>query len=196
MPYILPAAPATGASFSTASDRYVWNGTRWNLQSTVNSANQPGDWVTVSGITIGGTTTAPTKPATRVQDYVRYRKTGFKNYELEYKYAQTSIGSGGSGDHVFSLPTGVSFNTTVHPIYNGALGSGVASYSLPNAACRVIAYGANDADALVVPFSATQFRLWVYIDLSNTRTLVGSVNYGINTIATMAYDIRLNITAA
>lgn len=195
MVYVLPTSPAVGASFSTGADRYQWNGTSWVKMSTTSPTSLPGDWITTQGITFTTTGTATSKPATRVIDYVRYRKTGFKNYEIEYKYAQTIQGSGGTGDLLVTLPGGLQFDQTVHPIYAGAAGVGLASYSLPNADATIIAYGVNDADAAVIPYSATQFRMWVYMDLSAARVIVTPGAYGFASVANCSYNIRMNITA-
>ena len=81
--------------------------------------------------------------------------------KLIYKLGQTSAAAG-SGDYLLTLPTGIAFDTTYHPVYTGAIWAGgvsnMAQYFIP-------AYGGIVIDAhwtnqiMVVPYDATRFRL-------------------------------------
>lgn len=196
MPFTLPTAPIVGQVIRTGTDVYTWNGTRWTLAGTTSSSIL-GQWINAGPITVGATTTASTKPATRLIDMVRYREVGFKTYEIEYKYAQIVQGSGGNGEYLFSLPAGLQFDTTIYPLYTGVSSAhGIVSYSIANARANMHFYGNNHVDALIIPWSATQFRVWVYQDLVAARQTVSNTAYGFNTIANCTYNFSMNITVA
>ena len=71
-----------------------------------------------NGITIGATTTAPTKGTTAVDRIVHSRVEN--RLIAEYQYKQSSIGAAGSGDYLFTLPLGLQFDTSVVTPYSGA----------------------------------------------------------------------------
>lgn len=195
MPYTLPTAPAVGATLDTASDRYIWSGSSWNLQPSTNVMTEFSDWSTRTPITITAVTTAPTKPATTIQDYVRYRRVGFKTYEVEYKYAQAAVGTNGSGQYLFGLPGGLTFDTSVHPLTTVIAGSSEhATYSVPNAFATVIPWGLNASKAVVLPYTSSTFRLWVYMDLTGARNFVESGSYNLSTNP-IAYNVNFKFTA-
>lgn len=100
-------------------------------------SNPVGPWVDYGAMTIGATTTAPTKATTREYDKVRCRING-QDYECEYLYrASSATGAAvGSGVYVWSLPTGVvmdssvplSTNTTGAFAYSGTHAVGSIGY--------------------------------------------------------------------
>lgn len=120
------------------------------------------DWSATAAITIGATTTAPVK-GTVGTDTVRWRRVG-DSYEVEYTYYQTAAGAGttGSGDYLFSLPSGLVFSsdipnfTTLTNLHNSAdatrsllRSSGTANLNSSTADGPIAAY----------KYSSTQFRL-------------------------------------
>jgi hypothetical protein len=121
----------------------------------------PEGWSTNSSITIGATTTAPTKGSTNT-DYVRYRNIGGKEYEVEYNYIQTSAGNAGSGDYLFTLPGGLQFDFTApgQTLYTGAAGYNAIISRLPNVNGDLYNSGAHNS-ATVIPYDATKFRIHV-----------------------------------
>jgi len=72
-------------------------------------------WTSGGAITIGGTTTAPTKPTSRVHDNINYRQVGAKQWEIIMTYFQNGAAgaANGSGDYLFTLPNSLSFDTTL-----------------------------------------------------------------------------------
>jgi hypothetical protein len=67
------------------------------------------DWQTYS-LTIGATTTAPTKGSV-IRDTARWRRVG-DSVEIRYDYEQNGAGSSGSGDYLFPLPNGLQIDTS------------------------------------------------------------------------------------
>jgi len=78
------------------------------------------DWTNYT-MTIGGSTSAPTKGTTTV-DTARWARVG-SDMIIEYDYIQTALGSAanGSGTYLFPLPSGYSIDTTkiTSASYNG-----------------------------------------------------------------------------
>lgn len=83
------------------------------------------DWVDGGPITITGVTTNPTK-GTVIQDKWWYRRVG-DTYEFRMEYGQSTAGTGGSGQYLFTLPAGLSIDTnkiqSMSTIDPGVLGS-------------------------------------------------------------------------
>jgi hypothetical protein len=85
----------------------------WNNNNVIVGTfeNSFSTWSSPTTITLGGTTTAPTK-GTTTQDQVICRRAGKDWFECDYIYKQTTGGTDGSGNYLFSLPTGYAFDTT------------------------------------------------------------------------------------
>lgn len=69
------------------------------------------EWVDYGAMTIGASTSAPTKATVKESDNVKCRQVG-QDYECEYVYrADSATGSlAGSGGYLFSLPSGIEFS--------------------------------------------------------------------------------------
>ena len=74
------------------------------------------DWETYT-LTIGATTTAPTKGTTSY-DNARWRRVG-DSMEIHYEFKQTVAGTVGSGTYLFPLPSGYSIDTDKLTTSNG-----------------------------------------------------------------------------
>lgn len=96
------ASFATTASFAQTASFVAGGTSEWTSQA----------------ITITGTNSNPAK-GVRADDFIRYRLIGPKQYEIDMLYTQTSLtgASAGSGLYLFTLPAGLSFNTTVQPVF-------------------------------------------------------------------------------
>lgn len=134
----------------------------------------------VGTVTIGATTTAPTK-GTASLDRVIATRDG-NRLLANFQYAQASGGSAGSGDYLFSLPvvngTQLQFDSTAVTFYTGAnfsstvtiagslVGKGQHGSATENSTCKAYAY------------NATQFRVMCYqgsaIGSTTTSYPVGS----------------------
>ena len=146
--------------FATTVGSYPWYeitviaGTAPTSTSLSNSTIQ-------TGITISATTTVPTLGA-RTMDQINYRTISDK-IRLAYRLGWAA-GTAGSGDYLFSLPTGVTFKTTsgYNPTYTGALWSpgvsAMAPYLIP--ITGGIVHPANwSTHGYVIPYSSTIFRI-------------------------------------
>ena len=121
-----------------------------------------GNTVVQNTITLGATTTAPVT-GTRTVQRIESQTVGDK-LRLTYKLGYAG-GQAGSGHYLLSLPTGVSFNTTYNPTYNGANAwtgdtHGQAVNLIPAVGGIVIPGGWTNT-VYVVPYDATRFRLLV-----------------------------------
>ena len=178
------ASPATGlivyntASAGTGGDAvtpgyYYFNGTIWTRMD-------PEVWSTGVAITIGAVTTAPTKGTPSI-DYVKYRNIGGKEYEVEYNYLQTTAGSTGSGDYLFTLPGGLQFDFTVpgQVAYTGAAGYGGMKNRIASSQGDLIVSGFHSS-SIVIPYDATRFRIMNNNWGNNTWLMHGPSNYSIS----------------
>jgi hypothetical protein len=178
------ASPQTGlivyntASAGTGGDAvtpgyYYFNGTIWTRMD-------PEGWSTGVPITIGGVTTAPTKGTISI-DYVRYRNIGGKEYEVEYNFLQTTAGTTGTGDYLFSLPAGLQFDftapgQTANPTSTGfhAMKNRIASSQ------GDLIVPAFHSSSVVIPYDATRFRIMNNNWGSNTWQIHSPSNYSIS----------------
>lgn len=131
----------------------------YNLDAILASGTVP--LTTVQNtITLGATTTAPTT-GTRTVQRIESQTVGDK-IRLTYKLGYAG-GSAGSGQYLLSLPTGVTFNTTYNPIYNGANEwTGDVHGQAPNlivAAGGIVIPSGWTNQIAVVPYDSTRFRL-------------------------------------
>lgn len=104
----------------------------------------------------------PPMPGARSVERIEYQIVGDR-VRLTYKLGMAA-GSAGSGDYLLSLPTGLTFNLTYHPMYNNLVTpwdgntNGVAPYHIV-ASGGIIIPGHWTNQIMVVPFDTTKFRL-------------------------------------
>ena len=177
------ASPTTGlivyntVSAGTGGDAvtpgyYYFNGTIWTRMD-------PEGWSAGVAITIGGVTTAPTKGTTSI-DYVRYRNIGAKEYEVEYNYLQTSVGTTGTGDYLFSLPAGLQFDFTAPgQTANTSTGYHAMKNRIASSQGDLIV-PAFHSSSVVIPYDATRFRIMNNNWGSNTWQIHSPSNYSIS----------------
>jgi hypothetical protein len=140
----------------------------------------PEGWSTGVPITIGGVTTAPTKGTISI-DYVRYRNIGGKEYEVEYNFLQTTAGTTGTGDYLFSLPAGLQFDFTAPGQTANPTSTGY------NAMKNRIVSSQGDlivsnfhSSSIVIPYDATRFRIMNNNWGNNTWLIHSPSNYSIS----------------
>ena len=132
------------------------------VEAKITQSTGIGSTVVQNSITLGATITAPAV-GTRTVQRIESQIVGDK-IRLTYKLGQVATAAG-SGQYLLSLPTGVTFNTTYNPIYNGASEwtGGVnaqAPYHIP--ATGGIVIDANWTNQImVVPYDSTRFRLMI-----------------------------------
>lgn len=178
------ASPTTGlivyntASAGTGGDAvtpgyYYFNGTIWTRMD-------PEGWSTGVSITFGATTTAPTKGTPSI-DYVKYRNIGGKEYEVEYNYLQTTAGTAGSGDYLFTLPSGLQFDLTVpgQIAYTGAAGYNGMKNRIASSQGDLIVSGFHSS-SIAIPYDSTRFRIMNNNWGNNTWLIHSPSNYAIS----------------
>lgn len=139
-----------------------------------------GSWTNAGVVIIGATTTAPTK-GTPVNDFVRYRKIADREYQVQMMYSQSSAGSAGAGEYLYTLPAGLQFDFTApgQKMTAGVVSSTVApvgvTLGLPGGSAGIMNTAGSPvpwvAQCVVIPYSATQFRLYSASSLNTTGTV-------------------------
>jgi len=120
-------------------------------------------WTSAGAITLGATTTAPTK-GTRTSDDISYRQVGPKAWEIAIAYIQTAVsGVYGSGDYLITLPNSLQFDTTIptQQLYTGGVGAStwlITNYLLPSST-GFINNNAVGGQLYPVIYDATRFRI-------------------------------------
>lgn len=157
------------------------------------------DLVDKGTITIGATTTPPTKGTTSI-DRVQMAKLGDRGYFI-YNYRQTTAGTAGSGNFLFSLPSGISFDSSKVQFYTGAISNTAIypDYAIGTANARYAnALSAPTQSAVgrgfVVPYNATQFRVYILDETttgtpSQTGVFIGAAGYNLSSVS-MAYTFE------
>lgn len=150
-------------------------------------ASQDYAFTNSGAITIGATTTSPTK-GTIAFDRIFSSREG-QNLIAEYQYEQSGAGSAGSGDYLFTLPSGLSFDSNIVGFHTGTL------VSVSNAAKAVVGTArCSDASTAtqggyLIAYDATRFR--VACNYTSNSNFVGSGNWGLNQ-ANLGYALKLN----
>jgi hypothetical protein len=159
------SSPATGLLiYNTASagtypnqitpGYYFWNGTIWTRIGNNNI-------LASNAVTLGAVTTNPTL-GTRYAD--RTYAIDFGSQKKIYVQLGFSGGNIGSGDYLFSLPSGVTFNTSAdyNPTYTGTLWTpnigSMSNYFIPIQG-GIVQTGSWNFYGYVVPYSSTQYRI-------------------------------------
>jgi hypothetical protein len=133
---------------------YYWNGSAW---TRINNNNT----VVSNAVTISAITTAPTTGTRTVDRTFAVDNGTTKNITLQLGY---DGGTTGIGDYLFTLPSGVTFNTGTgfNPIFTGSLYSpsfsAMAPSIIPISGVITIS-GAWNQYMFVVPYSSTQYRI-------------------------------------
>ena len=132
-----------------------------------------------SSITVSATTTAPVLGSRSIEK-IDYRTIGDKR-KVSYRIGWAA-GTAGSGDYLYTLPSGISFNTTsgYNPIYTGTLWSpnvnAMAPYLIP--VSGGIVQSTNwSTQCYLIPYSSTTFRLAFTNNNTNSFIFNGSIWY-------------------
>jgi hypothetical protein len=149
-------------------------------------------------MSIGATVTPPTYGSI-VDNVVYYRQLGLKEYEVIYKFYQLTAGSAGSGSYLWTLPAGLTFNTTLpfQGVYTGTSGATIGFLAQPLLAGPSVGYitdGVNGSQQfLPLVYDATRFRMVANYNLT-TWGMVGSGYFFLSTNS--AFTFRFQFTAA
>jgi hypothetical protein len=141
-------------------------------------------WTNAGVVIFGATTTPPTK-GTPYTDFVRYRKIAPREYQIQMMYSQTTAGSDGSGEYLYTLPGGLQFDFTVPGqrmtpgTLNNVVSPSAMSQVLPGAPAGMIAGNGPTvpwvAPIGILPYSATQFRVFSMSGLNNASGGMGTL---------------------
>jgi len=84
------------------------NGTNWVILGHMAQT----DWINAGALTIGGSTTAPTKATVTITDEVFWKRSGDTAFvRMYYKHTAAAGSAAGSGTYLFTNPTGLTIDT-------------------------------------------------------------------------------------
>lgn len=151
----------------------------------------------ISGITVGATTTAPTK-GTVARDRVLVTRRGNMG-RFRYEYRQTTAGTNGSGEYLYSLPIvdgvqlefgpSVEFFTTAFANVTSIAeimsnGYGVTNYANPGTS--------SGTDGFIIPYNSTQFRVMANVNPTSIQPH-DSGYYAYNTIPDLEFSLQFEV---
>lgn len=158
-------------------------------------------WTLDGTITIGGTTTAPSKGTTTL-DRVWWRRVG-ENLQARYEYSQSTVGaSAGSGDYLIALPASLQADLTRTTPYSTPVGAS-APYSPTNhiGTATIRASSTNHiAGATCTLYDATRFRIGgIGVNYAGSTSINGGMFsaglYGFNQ-APITFGIQIELPIA
>jgi hypothetical protein len=134
------------------------------------------EWSTKETTVVTAVTTAPTKNAT-LKDYTRYRKVNSDTYEIIFNLVLTATGTAGSGDYLFRLPSGITWDAALTRF----AGTATNNSQLIEASIPTVGTLQDDAvnrlrTAVVIPYDNTRFRVTA-ADGTGTSTMVSNNNF-------------------
>jgi hypothetical protein len=144
--------------------------------------------VNAGAITITATTTNPTKGTTSTDNVFWHREGQF--LVATYRYAQTSTGSAGSGDYLFTIPNSLQVDTSQIIPYTGAVNTNISQRSIIGTGTR---WDSGPTHAIMHPtlYSATQFRIRTDI-LYSSVSFMSSTNTPLN-LAGVTFTVSIKV---
>jgi hypothetical protein len=154
------------------------------------------NWTNTGNITFGATTSIPTASINAPANTMSYRQIGAKQWEISMIYQFGTSGLAGSGDYLFTLPNGLSFDTTqpMQIAYTGNVGTStwiLAAYALP--ASGLITTGTVGGQVYPIIWSANAFRV-VATSYGATVQCWGSGNYPLS-ITSGGINMKFHFTS-
>jgi hypothetical protein len=127
------------------------------------SAGATNPWNDAGAYTIGATGVPPTYGSVVVNKHF-WRQVGAKDYEVIYRFNQTTFTSVGAGDYLFSLPSTLRFDLSLayQPFTNAILGNtpNWMKFMLPGPTVGQVTDGVNISNFLQPAiYDATRFRM-------------------------------------
>lgn len=130
-------------------------------------------------LTITATTTNPTKATTTTHDFIKYSRSGDQAHIVGgYRHTTNTGAANGSGDYLFQLPTGLSFDSSKVSYSTAVIGTS-NYFNISNGIGS--AYATNTTTnfvGVVVPYDSTHFR----IVFNGNGTATGAFSSGYNII--------------
>jgi len=150
-------------------------------------ASQDYAYTNAGTITIGATTTAPTK-GTVVTDRIMASRKG-QNLIAEYQYQQSAAGGAGSGFYLFSLPSGLSFDPNIVTYNTGSDVAPTTSF-VGYGTVKDNATGVNVCSAQA--YNATQFRIWCSNSNGTGSNFISGAYFQLSNVS---YSINIRLQA-
>lgn len=178
--YASSAANAFNIDLTASNQRLYFYIERYPLESQLSYSQDHANfgWKSGGTITIGATTTPPTKGLVAL-DKISYKRIG-DSALIRLEYSHTTAGASGTGDYLFSLPAGlqfdpakVTYNTTVEGGPGGWLNR--AGVSLGTFVSNI---AARTASGSIVPWDATRFRMMGFSDFDAGAIGSGYTGFG------------------
>ena len=158
-------------------------------------------WVsagTIQSVGWSGTTTAPTV-GTTTWNNISYRQLGVKEWEIVMSYSGNGSGANaGSGDYLFQLPNGLSFDTTLssQQIFTSSVQSSNANfprYIIPSGTGMVTdGGGSTSTNFAPIIWNSTYFRIMAYIP-GSVVSCIGSPYF--STTSTAGFQLTFQFTS-
>ncbi len=141
-------------SITITSDGYVYFIVNRGIPSTWILSGPVGNSATL----IAATTTAGTK-GTNTTDQMYWRRVG-PNAEIRFSYVQTAAGTAGTGDYIFTLPTGLTADTTRVAAFATISAGGTVQPSNSLGYCQLYgSTGPTICSGSVILYDSTHVRL-------------------------------------
>ncbi len=175
----------TGNNVNVSAGYYYWSGSNWE------SIGKTGSLLASNPVTISATTTAPNTGTRTIDKTFAVDIGATKRITVQLGYVGSA---GGSGDYLFSLPTGITFNTNAgyNPIFTGTLYSPSFSAMAPSIIPIngvITVSGAWNQYMFVVPYSSTQYRIVIAFGSSISFWNSGWFSASANTLFSGSFDI-------
>ena len=176
----------TGTNTNISAGYYYWNGSAWT------KIGNNGSILASNTATISATITAPTTGTRTIDKTFAVDNGATRRITLQLGYVGSA---GGSGDYLFSLPTGITFNTNegYNPIFTGTLWSPSISAMAPSTipiSGVITVGGAWNQYMFVVPYSSTQYRIVIGFGGTISFWNSGWFAASANTLFSGNFDIR------
>jgi hypothetical protein len=172
-------------SYAIISDGSNWQILEHKISSVITDAGT---------MTIGAVTTPPNKGVT-TRDKVFWTREG--RFAVITYQLQNAGNNNGSGDYLYSLPSGMTADTTTIETYTGAVGADAAHRSSIQTFYGSMYSAAGPVAGSVGPavlYSSTQFRIMITQWFSTGFTFHSSAFYGLAAARGYSFTIRVPIS--
>lgn len=145
-------------------------------------------WVDGGALSIGATTTAPTKPTGLTVDKMYWRRNGSEARILfQYKQSNITSAANGSGDYLYAIPSNLTIDTANLSLYTTVEGSG--GFTTSNALGSVLLNDTTNANHVgsVIVYDSTQVRIAYVGGVTSSTSQIGIVgSAAVGALATQA----------
>lgn len=175
------------------SVKIISDGTNWILIEHKAST----EWIDAGLVVIGASTTAPTKGSTANLDKAHWRREG-QNAIVRMNYVQTSAvgSSAGSGDYLFTLPTGLVADTSIIACFATPQGTGFGAVrrTMLGAVNGTLGSATSDFEGAAYCWDSTRmvFIINVHLAASNNGGVI-SDGYQNITNANISYHAEVTV---